>query len=40
MTGDTSAVIRGLALDTRMRIASKPVHADEMLRLLQELLAP
>ena len=39
MTGDTSAVIRGLALDARMRIASKPVHADEMLRLLQELLA-
>ncbi|HYB64217.1 MAG TPA: ATP-binding protein, partial [Steroidobacteraceae bacterium] len=39
MTGDTSSAIRGLPRDPDTRIASKPVNADELLRLLRELLA-
>jgi two-component system, sensor histidine kinase len=39
MTGDTSSAIRRLPPDPHTRIASKPVNADELLRLLQELLA-
>ncbi len=39
VTGDTSAVIRHLRLDEHLRIVSKPVDADELLALLQALLA-
>ena len=38
VTGDTSQVMRGLALDAHTRMASKPIQADEMLSLLKELL--
>ncbi len=38
VTGDTSQLMRGLALDAHTRMASKPIQADEMLSLLQELL--
>jgi len=40
MTGDTSSAIRMLPPDPGTRVASKPVNADELLRLLRELLAP
>jgi len=40
MTGDTSSAIRMLPADPGTRVASKPVDADELLRLLRELLAP
>lgn len=39
MTGDTSSAIRDLTLDTRVRIASKPIKAEELLNLLRSLLA-
>ena len=39
MTGDTSATIRMLPPDPFMRIASKPVNAEELLQVLRELLA-
>ena len=39
MTGDTSSAIRELPRDPDLRIASKPVHAEEMLRLLGTLSA-
>lgn len=38
LTGDTSSAIKDLPLDPLMRIASKPVKADELLTLLQALL--
>ena len=38
MTGDTSSAIRELPLDTRLRIASKPIKAEELLTLLRALL--
>ncbi len=38
VTGDTSQGMRGLALDAHIRMASKPIQADEMLSLLKELL--
>ena len=37
LTGDTSAAIREMRSDPRLRILSKPVDAEELLRLLQEL---
>jgi two-component system CheB/CheR fusion protein len=37
VTGDTSSAMRALARDTRMRAASKPVNADELLSLVREL---
>jgi PAS domain S-box-containing protein len=41
ISGDTSAAVKGAAHDhRRMRIASKPVNADELLALVQELAAP
>jgi PAS domain S-box-containing protein len=41
ISGDTSAAVKGVAHDhQRMRIASKPVNADELLALVQELAAP
>lgn len=39
ITGDTSSVIRHLQPDERLRIVSKPVDADELLALLEALLA-
>jgi two-component system CheB/CheR fusion protein len=39
MTGDTSSAVRNLPVDTHLRLASKPVKADELLTLLRALLA-
>lgn len=39
ITGDTSSFIRTLTEDSRLRIVSKPVDADQMLRTLEQLLA-
>jgi CheY-like chemotaxis protein len=39
MTGDTSSAIKALPQDPHLRIASKPVNADELLSLLGTLLA-
>jgi len=39
MTGDTSSAIQKLSPDPLMTIASKPINADELLELLQGLLA-
>jgi len=39
MTGDTSSAIQALRPDPRMRVASKPVNAEELLRLLSALLS-
>jgi PAS domain S-box-containing protein len=38
ITGDTSSAIRELPRDPHLRFASKPVRADELLTLLEELL--
>jgi hypothetical protein len=38
LTGDTSAEIREIRADPNLRILSKPVDAEELLRLLQALL--
>jgi len=38
MTGDTSTAVRELPLDTRLRMASKPIKAEELLVLLRALL--
>lgn len=39
ITGDTSAAVKELPRDPYMRIASKPVQADELLTLMRALLA-
>jgi two-component system, sensor histidine kinase len=39
LTGDTSIVIREMRSDPNLRILSKPVDAEELLKLLQTLLA-
>jgi CheY-like chemotaxis protein len=39
MTGDTSTAVAQLPRDPYLRIASKPIHADELLTLLRALLA-
>jgi len=39
MTGDTSSAVRELPRDTYLRVASKPIKAEELLTLLRELLA-
>jgi PAS domain S-box-containing protein len=39
ITGDTSSVIRRLPQDSNLKIISKPVNADEMLGLIEGLLA-
>ena len=39
VTGDTSSAIAGLKRDTRLRVTSKPINADELLGLIQTLLA-
>lgn len=38
LTGDTSSAIRALAHDERWRIASKPLQAEQLLALMDELL--
>jgi two-component system, sensor histidine kinase len=39
ITGDTSAAVKELQRDELLRLASKPIHAEELLRLLKSLLA-
>jgi two-component system CheB/CheR fusion protein len=39
MTGDTSAAVRDLPRDTCLRVASKPIKAEELLTLLRALIA-
>ncbi len=39
ITGDTSTAVKGLICDPLMRIASKPIEADELLRIMRALLA-
>lgn len=39
MTGDTSSAMRDLPLDSGVRIASKPIKADELLALIRALLS-
>ena len=38
ITGDTSSAMRDLAVDDRVRVASKPIKADELLAMMRELL--
>jgi len=38
MTGDTSTAMREVPLDLGVRVASKPIKAEELLGLLKELL--
>ena len=38
LTGDTSSAVKELPRDALLRIASKPIDADELLALLRELL--
>jgi len=37
ISGDTSSAVKGAAQDGQLRIASKPINADELLALLEEL---
>lgn len=39
VTGDTSAAVRGLAPDPYLRVMSKPIRAESLLRLFKEFLA-
>ena len=39
ISGDTSSAVKGAAQDRQLRIASKPINADELLALLEELSA-
>lgn len=39
ITGDTSTAVKDLPRDDFMRVASKPIQADELLSLMQALLA-
>ena len=39
MTGDTSSAVQELPRDSRLRVASKPIKAEELLTLLRALLA-
>ncbi|MBS0395361.1 MAG: response regulator, partial [Proteobacteria bacterium] len=40
VTGDTSSAIRELECDAATRVTSKPIHADELLALIEALRAP
>ncbi|MET0535397.1 MAG: response regulator, partial [Steroidobacter sp.] len=40
VTGDTSSAIKRLPRDVRLRLASKPVDAEEFLLLVRDLLRP
>jgi two-component system, sensor histidine kinase len=39
ITGDTSSAVRNLQHDERLRLARKPIHAEELLTMLKALLA-
>jgi two-component system, sensor histidine kinase len=39
VSGDTSSTLRNMKADDRLRVASKPIQADELLRLIGALLA-
>jgi PAS domain S-box-containing protein len=39
MTGDTSSAVKGAADDRQLRLARKPINANELLALLEELVA-
>jgi PAS domain S-box-containing protein len=39
MTGDTSSAVKELTRDANLRLASKPINADELLKLLSDTLA-
>jgi len=39
VTGDTSSMVRDLQKDHRLRIARKPIGADELLGMMRSLLA-
>jgi two-component system, sensor histidine kinase len=39
ITGDTSSAMREIAVDEMVRLASKPIKADELLAMMRELLA-
>ncbi len=39
LSGDTSMAVKELQRDARLRVASKPVHAEQLLALVAELLA-
>ncbi|HEY6927414.1 MAG TPA: response regulator, partial [Steroidobacteraceae bacterium] len=39
ITGDTSAAVKELQRDERLRLASKPIRAEELLGILKSLLA-
>jgi len=38
ITGDTSSAVKELERDERLRLARKPIHAEELLTLLKSLL--
>jgi two-component system, sensor histidine kinase len=38
ITGDTSSAVRELAQDSHLRVVSKPVHAEEFLRVVRQLI--
>jgi two-component system, sensor histidine kinase len=40
VTGDTSTALRKLPSDRQLRLASKPIDAEELLTLMSELLHP
>jgi DNA-binding response OmpR family regulator len=39
VTGDTSAAIREMQVDAKLRIASKPINSEELLAQVRALLA-
>jgi hypothetical protein len=39
ITGDTSSAVKDLQHDERLRLARKPIHAEELLAMLKALLA-
>ena len=39
MTGDTSSAMRELAMESSVKVASKPIKAEELLALLKGLSA-
>jgi CheY-like chemotaxis protein len=38
VTGDTSTAVRELSVDSHLRLASKPINPDELMKLLRELV--
>ena len=39
VTGDTSSVVKHMRNDPRLRIASKPINAEQLLSVLEDLLS-